>query len=82
MNALLLLIPIALALGVLGLLAFLWSIQSGQFDDLEGAAERILYDDDLPPLQTQHRAPNNSSRVGPTLNPSAPKNSELDTSAS
>lgn len=48
MNALLLLIPIALALGVLGLLAFLWSIQSGQFDDLEGAAERILYDDDLP----------------------------------
>ena len=48
MNALLLLIPIALALGVLGLLAFLWSIQSGQFDDLEGAAERILYDDDFP----------------------------------
>jgi len=49
MNALLLLIPIALGLGILGLLAFLWSIKSGQFDDLEGAAERILYDDDLPP---------------------------------
>lgn len=48
MNALLLLIPIALGLGVLGLLAFLWSIKSGQFDDLEGAAERILYDDDVP----------------------------------
>lgn len=48
MNALLLLIPIALGLGILGLLAFLWSIKSGQFDDLEGAAERILYDDDLP----------------------------------
>lgn len=48
MNALLLLIPIALGLGILGLLAFLWSIKSGQFDDLEGAAERILYDDDMP----------------------------------
>lgn len=40
------LIPIALALGLLGLVAFLWSLQSGQFDDLDGAAERILHDDD------------------------------------
>ncbi len=40
------LIPIALFLGLLGLGAFLWSLKSGQFDDLDGAAERILLDDD------------------------------------
>jgi len=45
MDALLLLIPIALFLGLLGLGAFLWSLKSGQYDDLDGAAERILFDD-------------------------------------
>jgi cbb3-type cytochrome oxidase maturation protein len=33
-------------LGLLGLLGFLWSLKSGQFDDLDGAAHRILFDDD------------------------------------
>jgi len=42
------LIPIALMLGALGLVAFIWSIRSGQFDDPEGAANRILIDDDTP----------------------------------
>ncbi|NKD77471.1 cbb3-type cytochrome oxidase assembly protein CcoS [Haematospirillum sp. H1815] len=46
MNSLLLLIPAALFLGLLGLGAFLWSMRSGQFDDLDGAASRILFDDD------------------------------------
>ena len=46
MINLLLLIPIALFLGLLGLGAFLWSLRSGQFDDMEGAANRILFDDD------------------------------------
>ena len=45
MTALAWLIPIALFLGLLGLAAFLWSLKSGQFDDLEGAAYRILEDD-------------------------------------
>lgn len=40
------LIPIALGLGLLGLLAFLWALRSGQFDDLDGAAHRILFEDD------------------------------------
>jgi cbb3-type cytochrome oxidase maturation protein len=40
------LIPIALLLGLIGLGAFLWSLRSGQYDDLDGAAERILFDDD------------------------------------
>ena len=46
MSGLLYLIPIALALGLLGLAAFLWALRSGQFDDLDGAAERILFDDE------------------------------------
>jgi cbb3-type cytochrome oxidase maturation protein len=45
-SVLVYLIPIALALGGLGLMAFLWALRSGQFDDLDGAAERILFDDD------------------------------------
>ncbi len=46
MSALLYLIPIALFMGLLGLAAFLWSLKSGQYDDLDGAAHRILFDDD------------------------------------
>ncbi|MGH1420075.1 MAG: cbb3-type cytochrome oxidase assembly protein CcoS [Hyphomicrobiaceae bacterium] len=46
MNQLVFLIPIALFLGALGLAAFIWSVRSGQFDDLDGAGERILNDDD------------------------------------
>jgi cbb3-type cytochrome oxidase maturation protein len=48
MTILLFLIPIALALGAIGLAAFMWSLRSGQFDDLDGAANRILIDDDRP----------------------------------
>lgn len=46
MDQLIILIPIAIGLGLIGLVAFLWSLRSGQFDDLEGAAHRILFDDD------------------------------------
>ncbi len=46
MTALIYLIPIALFLGGLGLAAFIWTVRSGQYDDLEGAAERILIDDE------------------------------------
>ena len=45
MTILAYLIPAALVLGVLGLVAFLWSLKSGQYDDLDGAANRILFDD-------------------------------------
>jgi len=48
MIVLLYLVPISLALGLLGLAAFLWSLRSGQYDDVEGAAIRVLLDDDLP----------------------------------
>jgi cbb3-type cytochrome oxidase maturation protein len=48
MNILLYLIPIALILGGLGLAAFFWALRSGQYDDLDGAAHRILENDDDP----------------------------------
>ncbi|MGO7107923.1 cbb3-type cytochrome oxidase assembly protein CcoS, partial [Rhizobium johnstonii] len=46
MNMLIYLIPIALLMGGMGLLAFLWSLRSGQYDDLIGAAWRILAEDE------------------------------------
>lgn len=47
MIGLLYLVPIALFLGGLGLAAFLWALKSGQFEDPDGAAARVLLDDDL-----------------------------------
>lgn len=46
MSVLIYLIPIALLLGFLGLGAFIWSLKSGQYDDLDGAAQRILLDEE------------------------------------
>lgn len=51
MTGLALLIPIALGMGLFGLAAFFWALRSGQFEDMDGAAARILIDeegDDLP----------------------------------
>ena len=45
MTALAWLIPVALALGAMGLAAFLWSLKSGQYEDLDGAGWRALDDD-------------------------------------
>ena len=49
MNALLLLIAAALALGLAGLCAFIWSLKSGQYEDMDGAAARALLDEDPEP---------------------------------
>ncbi len=46
MNIVLLLIPCALLLGLGGLAAFFWSLRNGQFEDPDGAAMRILIDDE------------------------------------
>jgi len=46
MSVLIYLIPIALFLGSIGLVAFVWSLKSGQYEDLEGEANRVLLDDD------------------------------------
>ncbi|MBT5194390.1 MAG: cbb3-type cytochrome oxidase assembly protein CcoS [Rhodospirillaceae bacterium] len=46
MEVLAFLISAALFLGLLGLGAFVWSLRTGQYDDLDGAARRILIDDE------------------------------------
>jgi cbb3-type cytochrome oxidase maturation protein len=47
MNVLVYMLPIALALGLTGLVAFVWALRNGQYDDVEGASLRMLSDDDL-----------------------------------
>lgn len=49
MEVMVILVPLALALGFVGLLGFLWSLKSGQYDDLEGAAWRAIADDEPAP---------------------------------
>lgn len=46
MNGLMVLIPIALGLGLIGLGFFFWTMKDGQYDDLDGASHRILIDDE------------------------------------
>jgi len=70
MTVLGILIPAALLLGALGLAAFLWSLKSGQYDDLDGAAMRILDEenDRVPPRErTQEKAQNKSHPDGGRL---------------
>ena len=49
MNILVYLVPMALGLGLAGLFALLWALNSGQYNDVEGAALRVLSDDDIEP---------------------------------
>lgn len=49
MNGVLILLPIALTLGLLGLATFFWAMRNGQFEDPDGAASRILLDDEQGP---------------------------------
>lgn len=55
MSILTLLIPVTLCMGAVGLGAFFWSLRSGQYEDLSGDAERILFDEDAP-LAPRRRA--------------------------
>jgi cbb3-type cytochrome oxidase maturation protein len=47
MEVLIYLVPMALLLGLTGLTAFMWSLRNGQYDDVQGAAVRVLSDDDI-----------------------------------
>lgn len=51
MEVLIYLVPLALLLGLLGLAAFLWTLNSNQYDDLDGAAWRAISDDEIGPSQ-------------------------------
>ena len=57
MDSLILLVPLALFMGLLGLVAFLWNLRSGQYDDLDGAASRILFDDPPPEPKSKESKP-------------------------
>ena len=57
MEILYLLIPLALVLLGVAIWAFMWAVRSGQFDDLEGPAHRILMDDDDPRIPGQTKQP-------------------------
>ncbi|MGY8632620.1 cbb3-type cytochrome oxidase assembly protein CcoS [Bradyrhizobium sp. 14AA] len=59
MEVLLYLVPLAITLGGLGLAAFLWSLNNGQYDDLDGAAWRAIADDEPPETS--------STSVGPAI---------------
>ncbi len=66
MTSLAWLVPAALFLGLLGLGAFFWALKSGQFEDLDGAAWRILEDDVPPPAERESAAePHDEARHGP-----------------
>ncbi len=71
------LIPIAIALGVVGLGAFMWSLRSGQYEDLDGAAARILLDDEAirpvaPALEEDEEAAASSEPIAGPPPPEAP----------
>ena len=53
MSGLMILIPCAIGLGALALAAFFWSLRNGQFDDLNGASQRILIDDEDAPAASR-----------------------------
>jgi cbb3-type cytochrome oxidase maturation protein len=61
MEVMVILVPLALGLGLVGLLGFLWSLKSGQYEDLEGAAWRAIADDEpvqeMPPQPAAAKAP-------------------------
>ncbi|HEU4826537.1 MAG TPA: cbb3-type cytochrome oxidase assembly protein CcoS [Dongiaceae bacterium] len=69
MTNFLYLIPVALAMGAIGLGAFLWSLGSGQYEDLDGAAERILLDEDDVPAPDGHST---QASTEPPRTPPAP----------
>ena len=52
MTVLVYLVPMAVLLGLAGLIGFLWSLSTGQYDDLDGAAVRVLDDSDIDPNDT------------------------------
>ncbi|MDQ6969537.1 MAG: cbb3-type cytochrome oxidase assembly protein CcoS [Mariprofundus sp.] len=54
------LIPGMIVLGLVGVLVFFWAVKSGQYDDMEGPAHRILDDDDIAPNNQQHKKNSNA----------------------
>jgi cbb3-type cytochrome oxidase maturation protein len=62
MTILALLIPVSLCMGAIGLGAFFWSLRDGQFEDLDGDGQRILFDDDAPLPPRSDELPKETTR--------------------
>ncbi|MDP4546581.1 MAG: cbb3-type cytochrome oxidase assembly protein CcoS [Marinobacter sp.] len=62
MNIVMLLIPLMLMLVALGIFLFSWAVKSGQYDDLDGPAHRILHDDDKDMIPTEARPSESPSK--------------------
>lgn len=63
MEVLYFLIPLAVVLVAIAVAVFLWSVKSGQFEDMEGPAHRILMDDDDPMIPTDARTPTQQKKI-------------------
>ena len=70
------LLPLALFLGFVGLMAFMWALRSGQYDDLDGAAWRAIMDDDEELIPTQKDEKNSEK---PMNNPQEPVDNHKNT---
>lgn len=72
MEVLYVLVPLSLMLVSIGILIFIWAVKSGQFDDLEGPAHHILYDDDAEMIPEESRTKEQQAiadaHAGPTSN--------------
>lgn len=66
MEVLVFLVPLALALGAIGLMGFLWSLKNGQYDDLEGAGWRAIADDEPVPQNYSPRRGSDTPRAPET----------------
>ncbi len=75
MEIVMILVPVMLILVVLGIVLFSWAVKSGQYDDLEGPAHRILYDDDDDMIPDESRQDKQQAS-----NPATAKKSSTDTS--
>ncbi len=66
MQIVIILIPLVLIVVTLGVILFSWAVKSGQYDDLEGPAHRILYDDDADMIPEEARQDQPASSTGQT----------------
>lgn len=82
MQIVMILVPLVLIVVALGIVLFSWAVKNGQYDDLEGPAHRILYDDDKDMIpdeaRTDQRTNNgdensNNSKPGPDTDGDSPK---------
>jgi cbb3-type cytochrome oxidase maturation protein len=65
MNIVMILVPVMLILVAIGIVLFSWAVKNGQYDDLEGPAHRILYDDDEDRIPEDARQPDQKTAKKP-----------------